>query len=695
MGLGTVEYLGQMLVENLVDQTALARTADTGDAAEHPQREVHRQVFQVVLVGTHHPQPLFGLTAFLRHSDEPLAAEILAGKGVGVCQNLVDGTLGSDLAAVHTRAGAHIHDVVSGVHGVLVVLHHNEGVAKVAHALEGTQQLGVIPLMQADGGLVQNIEHAHQAGADLGGQTDALGFAAAEAGRCPAQGQVAQAHAVQKAKAGIDLFEDLPGDHGILAGEFKAAEKVPGFGDAQVADLADVQAAHGHCQHLGLEPVALTDFAGAFQHVFLVGGFHAVAGGFLIAALQRADHAFKGGLVAAFAVGSLIVDGNLVLAAVEDHIHHVFRQILHRGIQRETVLVCQRHKVGVGHAALIRYIPRHGLQRPLIQAQGRVGNDAVLGDAHDGAQTAAMGASAKGTVEGEHAGGQFLDGYAAIGAGVVLAEQHLAFAHQVDEYQSAAFLGGGFQTVRQTLAHLIRGAHDQTVHHDLQRMLELLVQRGRLVQIVDLAIYADAHVAPLLGILHQLHVLAFAGAHDGGQHLHALALRQGEDLIHHLVDGLLLDLLAAFGTMGHADAGIEQTKVVVDLRHRAHGGTGVAACGLLVDGDGRGEALDGVDIRLFHLPKELPCVGGKTLHIAPLAFGIDGVEGQRGFAGAAETGEYHQLVAGNLQRDVFQVVFARTANDEFVLQRFTPRSVRSPCCPDRSSGRARCRRASW
>ena len=51
-------------------------------------------------------------------------------------------------------------------------------------------------------------------------------------------------------------------------------------------------------------------------------------------------------------------------------------------------------------------------------------------------------------------------------------------------------------------------------------------------------------------------------------------LGQGQDLIDDLVDGLLLDLLAALGAVGRAHPGPEQAEVVVDLRHRAHGGAG-------------------------------------------------------------------------------------------------------------------------
>ena len=84
--------------------------------------------------------------------------------------------------------------------GVLVVLHDHHGVAQVAQALQRGDEPLVVALVQPDGGLVQNVEHAHEPGADLGGQPDALGLAAGERGRGPLQREVVQAHVHQEAQ---------------------------------------------------------------------------------------------------------------------------------------------------------------------------------------------------------------------------------------------------------------------------------------------------------------------------------------------------------------------------------------------------------------------------------------------------------------------------------------------------------------
>ena len=64
------------------------------------------------------------------------------------------------------------------------------------------------------------------------------------------------------------------------------------------------------------------------------------------------------------------------------------------------------------------------------------------------------------------------------------------------------------------------------------------------------------------------------------------------------------------------------------------------------------------DLGFLQAVEELPGLGGQAFDLAALAFGVQGVEGQRGFARAAQAGDDHQAVAGNGQVDVLQIVLA-------------------------------------
>ena len=217
---GVVEAVGQHLVEDRVDQGGLARPGDPGDGGQQAQGEGDGDVPQVVLPGPHHrdlPAPLAPAPP-VGDLDATATGQVVPGDGArhvgqGVHRPGVD-----DLPAPLPRARADVHHPVRRAYGVLVVLDDNEGVAQVPQPLEGLNETGVVPLVQADAGLVQHVEHTHQPRPDLGGQADALGLPARQGGRAPGQAEVVQAHVHQEAQAGVDLGQHAAGDPRGLAG---------------------------------------------------------------------------------------------------------------------------------------------------------------------------------------------------------------------------------------------------------------------------------------------------------------------------------------------------------------------------------------------------------------------------------------------------------------------------------------------
>ena len=133
----------------------------------------------------------------------------------------------------------------------------------------------------------------------------------------------------------------------------------------------------------------------------------------------------------------------------------------------------------------------------------------------------------------------------------------------------------------------------------------------------------------------------------------------GQKVFGHVVRRVAAHLLPRDGREGVARAGEQQFQIVVDLGRRADGRAGVARIDLLLDGDGRGNPLDDVDIRLVDLSEELPGIGREALHVAALPFGKDRVEGQGRFSGSRQTGDDDQFFVRDLERDVAQVVDPR------------------------------------
>ncbi len=101
-----------------------------------------------------------------------------------------------------------------------------------------------------------------------------------------------------------------------------------------------------------------------------------------------------------------------------------------------------------------------------------------------------------------------------------------------------------------------------------------------------------------------------------------------------------------------ARSGEEQLEVVVHFGAGAHGAARVAGHHLLFNGDGRADADDPIHIRLFQPPHELPRITAQAFHIAPLAFGIERIEGQTALSTSAQSGDHHQFAPWNIHTDV-------------------------------------------
>ena len=181
-------------------------------------------------------------------------------------------------------------------------------------------------------------------------------------------------------------------------------------------------------------------------------------------------------------------------------------------------------------------------------------------------------------------------------------------------------------------------------------------------QIENFAIDAGAGVAVAKGLIEDTGARWTASTRYRRQQLKAGAGSQGRELIGNLPRGLELYCAAALWAVARAGMSEENAKIVEYLGDGAHRRTGVPADGLLLDGDGRIKSEDVIDLRAFHLLQEAAGKGREALHVAAPAFGVERVEGQGGFAAAADARDDHELEAGNRDVDVLQVVLPGPAN---------------------------------
>ena len=111
--------------------------------------------------------------------------------------------------------------------------------------------------------------------------------------------------------------------------------------------------------------------------------------------------------------------------------------------------------------------------------------------------------------------------------------------------------------------------------------------------------------------------------------------------------------------------------------------TRVARAHFLLDCNSRGKALDVVYFGLLELAQKLSGIGRQRFDVPALAFGVQGVKCERGFARSAHPGNHHQMAVRKSHMNVFQVVHAGTFYADFEL--FHGQGANLPLCIPRKN----------
>src|SRR5467141_147557 len=243
-----IEFLRERAIKNVVDERGFAGTRDAGDDSEQAERQRDVDILEIVGAGAENLNGFaVGAAAFFRDGDFCGAAEVLTGEGFGCGFDLRWFALGDEVAAGVAGAGAKVDDEIGAADGVFVVLDDENGVAEVAKLFERAEKARVVAGVEADAGLVENIENAAKTRADLRGEADALGFAAGERGGGAIQAEIAEADGEQKIDAFGDFFKRARSDFFLALSELRenfvdggacGAERERGeIGDGQAAEL--------------------------------------------------------------------------------------------------------------------------------------------------------------------------------------------------------------------------------------------------------------------------------------------------------------------------------------------------------------------------------------------------------------------------------------------------------------------------
>ncbi len=543
------------------------------------------------------------------------------------------------------------------------MLDHEQGVAGIAEAVHHPDDAVHVARVQADAGLVQHEQGVHQGGAQGGGEVDALHLAAGQGAGLAVQRQVAQPHLVQEPYPRAQLLQDRLRHRLLVAAQLQRFQPAPQLLHRQGAHLGDGATHHLHVHRFVPQPRPLTVRTGLRRLVLAQEDPDVLLVALLLPGLQEGHDPLE------------------LLRSVEDLLPERLGELFPRRVDRDPILA------GEGPEAVPLLVvaglrPRvHGTA--VDRALG-VGDDELQVVLQGGAEPGALGARPVGVVEGEELGRRVEEvDLGMTGAAEVLGEGESlgrlppvgfrlpARGHQDDRLPFP--LGkGGPQGVRQAIAHLV--GHLEPVHHhqDLVGVGEIPAEHAGILGISD----PQVHEAPVREnphephgpeVLHDQGVGHLAGELEGERHLEAGPLRELQHLVGGAAHRVRTNLPTALGTIGAAHPGPEQPQVVVDLRGRAHRGSGGLRRVLLLDRHGGTDSLDPVHRGLLHPLQELLRVGGEGLHVATLPLGEEGVQGQGGLARPRRPGDDRHGSPGKIQVDLLQVVLSGTPDaDEIV-----------------------------
>ena len=209
-----VELTQKGLIEDVAHKGGFARARHPRHDGEYVERELHVDAAEIVLASTDDVDVAVPPAARGRYGNglgtgEEVERVAASHGGAGV----VGGSFGRNFALPHhfaaesTGFGTDVDEVVGGADDVFVVFDHNDGVAHITKLAQDANESVGVARMEPDRGFVEDVETAHQATAERGGEVDALAFAArkriAEAVEC----EIAESYFVEEAEPTADLDE--------------------------------------------------------------------------------------------------------------------------------------------------------------------------------------------------------------------------------------------------------------------------------------------------------------------------------------------------------------------------------------------------------------------------------------------------------------------------------------------------------
>ena len=224
-------------------------------------------ILQIMLARAGNGEPLASQRArlgALQHGGG--SAQVAAGERCGRGHDLLRRALRDDVAAEAASAGAEIEHIIGMADGFFIVLDDQDGIAQVAEFFQSFNQAVVVALMEADGGLVEDVENAAQARANLRGEANALAFAAGKRGGVAVERKVVEADGAKKFEALGNFAANALGDQGFALSELEVDGRRERAVEREGSEVGDGKSANFDGERLRAQALAAANGAGRGRH---------------------------------------------------------------------------------------------------------------------------------------------------------------------------------------------------------------------------------------------------------------------------------------------------------------------------------------------------------------------------------------------------------------------------------------------
>ena len=306
----------------------------------------------------------------------------------------------------------------------------NQGIADIPQSFQGRKQLVIIPLMQANRRLVEDIQNPYQTGTDLCCQTNTLAFAARQCCRRTGQGQIFQADRLQKSQTCTDFLENLFRDHPVTVREFELIDKFQRFGDRHPAELVNIDTADSDSEVFRFQTRAMAVGTKDTGHNLCDFLPNPAGLGFPETAFEVVDNTFKFGVIGTGTVFFLAnhVD-TFAVCTVQNRVFLRTSEFFPGCIQRKAVMLGKCLIIHLGNRSRIADIPAGSLDCAASDGEFLIRDDHCRVDFHKRSQTGTLGAGTLRVIEREHSRFQFADRNAMFRAGIRLRKGDILSCH--------------------------------------------------------------------------------------------------------------------------------------------------------------------------------------------------------------------------------------------------------------------------